>query len=41
MKNETERLKLRQEYRNEVNPVIADWSYLRCGCGKRIKPSEG
>ena len=21
--------------------VNADWSYLRCDCGKRIKPSEG
>jgi len=21
--------------------VNADWSYLKCGCGKRIKPSEG
>lgn len=24
MKNETERLKLRQKYRNEVNPVLAE-----------------
>ncbi len=21
--------------------VNADWSYLKCDCGKRIKPSEG
>ncbi len=21
--------------------VNADWSYLKCSCGKRIKPSEG